>query len=329
MAKRKQSRKPKFTPAERTLRFEVEHRAGFAQEQAHYLDIAKELSKVNRRLYRQHKVYSIRSISITSRNSQNSLMKFGVAPDTWVTRNALSRGKLMFDKMQKLATDNGVPKPRYNDYKVYLSNAHRNQGSFELKAIDSNGDEYLDGEWVYSNFHEPKGTTSEEFTTHILGDSYYNGSNLESVGLIKSYGDTRAAVQQSEPLMDSDVDVDPLLNLFEDSETMNEIIDDLENDNNSAPYPIMTLGNDSTISDVYPGSTINGPVPVLKREAAIGNYGGVSSPTVMLPGFEALCGLIEIRTQSGISGEPAVDDTFGVVIELAPGNYKGVAAFDI
>ena len=298
MAKRNKSRKPKFTPAERTLRFEIEHKQGFAQEQAHYLDIAKELSKVNRRLYRQHKVYSIRSISITSRNSQNSLVKFGVAPDTWVTRNALSRGKIMFDKMQELALDKGMPKPRYNDFKVYLSNAHRFQGSREMKAIDVNGDEYLPGEWIYSNFHEPKGLYADDFTSHILGDSFFNGNNLESVGLIKSYAETRAAVQQSEPLMDNEVETDPLLNLFEDSESMDAIIEDLETDNNSAPYPIMTLNNESTISEVYPGSTDNGPVPVLKREAAVGNYGGISSPTVMLPGFEALCGLVEVRTQS-------------------------------
>jgi hypothetical protein len=329
MAKRT---KKKFVPAERFLRFQVQHRAGFAQEQEHYIDIARELSKVNRRLYRQHMAYNVANITVTSRDSANSLISFSTVPDTWVTRNALGRGKKMFDQMQKAATKLGAVKPRFNDYKVHMNDAHRQiiGGVNDLKAKDNDNVDYASGEWVYSKYQRADGTSaSDEFVSHVLGDHNVSGSNYVSVGLIKSYGESRATPQATEPLVDSDMENDPLLSLFRDDEAFEEIIDDMDNDNDNAPYKILTGGAASTIGENYPGSSTNGSNPVVRRLAAIGQQGGVSAPSVMLPGFTALCGLIQIETQSGLASEPAIDDTFDVVIELAPGSYKGVAAFDI
>ena len=40
-----------------------------------------------------------------------------------------------------------------------------------------------------------------------------------------------------------------------------------------------------------------------------------------MAGFEALCGLLEFESKSQIE-----NDTFSVLIELAPGKYRGIAA---
>ena len=324
--------KKKFEPVERFLRFQVQHRSGFAQEQVHYIDLARELSKLNRKLFRQHMAYNVANITVTSRDSANSLISFSTVPDNWVTRNALRRGKKMFDEMQKQALKLGIPKPKYNDYKVHMNDSHRQiiDGVNDLKALDNQNVAYLDGEWVYSKYQRPDGTSgADEMVSHILGDHNVSGNNYVSVGLIKSYGETRATPQATEPLVDSDADDDPLLRLFNDGEELEEIIFDLDNDNDNAPYKILTGGAASSIGENYPGSSANGSNPVVRRLAAIGQQGGVSAPSVMLPGFTALCGLIQIETQSGLASETAIDDTFDVVIELSPGPYKGLGAFEI
>ena len=322
------SKKGGFTPAERTLRFRVEHRAGFAQEQSHVLDLSRELSKINRRLYRQHKAYQVANITVSSRDTVNGNITFSTAPDTWVTRGALRRGKQMFDKMQKKVLDAGGVKSRYNDYKVYLSTDHKALSAINTPGVvDNENVPYGDGEWIYSRFVRPDDTDNgDEFVTHILGAHDVTGSNYASVGLVLSYGESRASVNTVQPLTDQDSEDDPLVLLFNDSEVVDDIFDDMKSNGAQPPYAQTTGGALNTIGENYPGSSTNAPNPVVKRMATIGSTAGESAPSVMLPGFTALCGLIEIETQSG---DTAIDDTFDVVIELAPGNYKGVAAFDI
>jgi hypothetical protein len=111
--------------------------------------------------------------------------------------------------------------------------------------------------------------------------------------------------------------------LFDAGTQVDEIADDLLNDADAPPY-YLTDGTDDSIGDGYPGSRNNMPKPIVNRLVGIGMQGGTSAPTVMLPGFTALAGLIELEVQSD-----AISDTFDVLIEIAPGSYKGVAGFDI
>lgn len=327
----------KHTPAERFLRFQVEHvpGTGVNGERSHFLDIAANLSKVNRRLYRQGKVYRIANISITSRNSVNGLMSFSTAGDSWVVRNAWNRGFEFFELMNKKVLDmpgQSNRKGKWHDYKVYLSEDHRSAAAqFKPGARDNGNNLALNGEWVYSRYQSPDGADGrDEYTAHLLGDHTAGtggDDDYASISLVKSYGESRATLTNA-PALDNDGDDDPLLNLFDYGTEIDEIAGALDDDNDFPPYGYSTT-NAINQGDRYPGANGNMPKPIVRRLAGVGQQGGSSAPTVMLPGFDAMCGLIEIETQSQNAAGENVPDTFDVIIELAPGGYKGVAAFDI
>mgnify|MGYP000499611228 CR=1 FL=1 len=344
--KKKKSNDPSYkrrvtsthTAAERFLRFQVAH-PGNSGETSHYIDIAKELSKLNRRMYRQGKVYRVANISVTSRNTVDGLISFSTAPDTWVSRNSWIRGFELWNQMNKKVLD-GQParKSQWHDFKVYLSDSHRTAAAARKPGVLDNGNNsYGNGEWVYSEFISPDGTTSTDaFKAHLVGDHNGTPGAWTSVSLIRSYAEARASVQASVPLIDSGGDDDPLLNLFDDGTQVDEIAQNLDSYGDVPPY----AWDATDVGENYPGSSLNGPKPIVRRLAAIGTADtgtgplqnkGVAAPTVMLPGFDALCGVIEIETQSSTKDGVFFpeDDIFDVVIELAPGNYKGVAAFDI
>lgn len=321
---RSAKKKSSFTPANRFLRYQLTTSPTPGTETSHFIDLAKSLSALNRRLYRQGKVYQVANISVTSRNTVNGLVSFSTAPDTWVTRAAWHRGFKMHRAMQELVTDlpgSEVRKGRYNDFKVYLSDDHRQASA--TRPLDNGNNMVASGEWIYSEFRTPDGVgnNSDDFVAHLLGDHVGSAGSRTSVGLIKSYGESRATVQSNTPNVDSDGSDDPLLNLFDAGTQVDEIADDLLLDGDAPPY---SIGSGSTTGDVYPGANSNVPKPMVNRLAAIGQQGGVSAPTIMLPGFTAIAGLIEVETQSDLA-----NDTFDILIELAPGSYKGVAGFDI
>jgi hypothetical protein len=326
----------KYIPAERFLRFQVEHvpGAGATGERSHFLDIAANLSKLNRRLYRQGKVYRIQSISITSRNSVNGLVSFSTASDSWVVRNAWNRGFEFYELMNKKVLDmpgQSKRKGRWHDYKVYLTEDHRSSAAaYKPGARDNGNNLALNGEWIYSKYQSPDGASgNDEYTAHLLGDHTAGGGgddSYASISLVKSYAESRGTVANT-PSLDNDGDDDPLLNLFDYGTEIDEIAANLDDDNDLPPYGwSATAANQG---DYYPGSNGNVPKPIVRRLAGVGQQGGNSAPTVMLPGFDAMCGLIEIETQSQNAAGENVPDTFDVIIELAPGGYKGVAAFDI
>ena len=321
-------KKSSFTPANRFLRFQLTNSASPGTETSHFIDLAKELSAVNRRLYRQGKVYQVANISVTSRNTVNGLVSFSTAPDTWVTRAAWNRGFQMYEHMTKKVLDlpgSASRKGRYHDFKVYLSDDHRTSASITTRALDNGNHQVGSGEWVYSKFQSPDGTTgSDEFVAHLLGSHSGSSGAYNSVSLIQSYGEARATVNTDSPNVDSDGDDDPLLNLFDAGTQADEIAADLANDGDQAPYKLVQGGSLATLGDHYPGAASNLPKPMVNRIAGLGAQGGVSAPSIMLPGFTAIAGLIEVEIQSDTAS-----DVFDIIIELAPGSYKGVAGFDI
>ena len=324
-------KKAAFTPANRFIRKQLTNSATPGTETSHFIDLAKELSAINRRLYRQGKVYQVANISVTSRNTVNGLVSFSTAPDTWVTRAAWNRGFKMYEHMTKLVLDapgSRSLKGRYNDYKVYLSDDHRTSTSTNTRALDNGNNQVGSGEWVYTKYQSPDGTTgADEFTAHLTGahaPGLGGGDTYASISLIQSYGEARATVNTDSPNVDSDGDDDPLLNLFDAGTQVDEISNNLSNDGDQPPYKLVQGGDLATLGDHYPGAASNLPKPMVNRLAGIGQQGGTSAPTVMLPGFTAIAGLIEVEIQSD-----APSDVFDVIIELAPGSYKGVAGFDI
>ena len=305
---KKKAKRATKVPAVRYLRYELTNSANPGTETSHYIDLAKDLSKVNRRLYRQGRDYHVKKITVVSSNTPNGDNRISVstAPDSWVTRMAWKRGFATWNKMDKIAQEqtSGNIGATWRDFKVYLT-TDMNGGS-NLSPVDNGGNAADNGEWIYSRLITPDGTTGDdEFLLHLLGDHTGSVGAWGSVGLIKSYGESRATVQTGDPNVPGTASDDPLVNVFDYGTTIDEVIDNLEAHNDIPPYDI----------DEYPGSDGNMPKPLITQDTTL-----VDGRAVM-GGFNAMCGLLELEAKS-----PIANDTFSVLVELAPGKYRGIHA---
>lgn len=304
----KSKRKSAKTPAVRYLRYELTNSGTPGTETSHFIDLARDLSRLNRRLYRQGRDYHVKKITVISSNTPNggNRISFSTMPDSWVTQRAWQRGFQTFQKMNRKATaavGNDIT-GKFADFKVYLTNDHRTGTVLEPK--DNGGNDANSGEWEYTQLVSPDGTTgADTFYLHMLGDHVGSAGSWTAVGLVKSYGESRTTVDTDQPNVNSDVSEDPLVNLFDDGTVTDEVINLLEGDNDSAPYQTVN----------YPGDNGNMPKPLVVQDTTI------VDGRATVGGFVARCGLLEIEAKS-----PVDSDVYSVLVELAPGKYRGVAA---
>ena len=298
----------KMTPATLCLRYELTNSNTPDTETSHYIDLARDLSRVNRRLYRQGRDYHVKRITIVSSNTPNgqNRVSFSTIDTGWVSQQAWKRGFMTWQEMNKTATQNlsGDVSGTWEDFKVYLSNEMR--GGTILLPKDNGGNNYNAGEWIYSEMVSPDGTTgANPFQLHMLGDHSGLAGAWNSVGLVKSYGESRPTVQTTDPSVPLVAKDDPLANVFDYGTTVDEVIGNLQDYNDAPPYSVVN----------YPGDENNAPKPIVVQDTTI--VDGKST----VGGFRARCGLIEIESKSPIGG-----DVYSVLVELAPGKYRGVKA---
>nr|AGA18432.1 hypothetical protein [uncultured marine virus] len=306
--KRSSSKKAKRDPAVLHLRYEVTNSGTAGTETSHFICLAKDLSMVNRRLYRQGRDYHVKKISIVSSNTPNSgnRISASVIPGGWVSRQAWKRGFNVWRKMDRNASANlsGDILGTWSDFKVYMTNDMR--GGTKLTPIDNGGTAYLQDEWRYTDFVSPDGTTSSDsFEIYMMGNHNGVPGAWNAVSLIKSYGESRATVSPGDPNVPSVASDDPLVNIFDDGTQVDEVINLMEASNDFPPYSIAE----------YPGGQLSGPKPIIVGDTTI------VDGRATIGGFHALCGLIELETKSALAS-----DTFSVLVELAPGSYRGVSA---
>jgi len=309
-SKRSRSSAKKTTPAVRYLRYELVNSANAGTETSHFIDLAKDLSIVNRRLYRQGRDYHVKKITIVSSNTPNLGNRVSVSgiSSSWVAHQAWKRGFEVWNKMDKEASENlsGNIRGTWSDFKVYLSNTMRS--GTVLQPMDNGGGLYLPGEWVYTRLVTPDGTTSSDaFYLHMLGDHQGSPGSWSAISLIKSYGQSRATVQAADPNIPGVASDDPIVNVFDYGTTVDEVVNLMEGDNDDPPYDLYD----------YPGQggNDNGPKPAVFQDSTI-----VDGRAVM-GGFNAMCGLLEIESTSSLP-----NDTYSVLVELAPGSYRGIKA---
>lgn len=302
------------TPAVRQLRYEVTNSATPNTETSHYVDIARDLAAINRRMMAQGRVYHIGKITVVSRNTiptpgqQAGFISVSAAPNSWAVRNAALFGKQLFEKMKKKATKDAgleIADGRYADFKIRGLHSGAQAPTF-LVPVDNGGNALQLGTWSYTQFTSPDGTTSaDQYLCHLLGGHATSGSNVISVGLVESYGNTRNTVSLDVPnsIQDSD---DPLANLFDDGTVNDEIISDMTNQNDDPPYNV----------NEYGGSAGNMNRPLVMQHGTLGQDGRVT-----LGGFAAVHGLLEFEVTS-----PIENDVYSILVELKEGAYKGIAA---
>lgn len=262
---------------------------------AKYIDIARCLSLVNRRLERQQGLYTV----LGAKFQTNATGEFQIshAPTTWVTRNALVMAYEHWRNQTKRAIKAGAGSkvPRWHDFKVWLNNGHKT--GTELTPRDGGpvgtnaGVSTADTEWVKAKLvimdtdhaHATDQMDMIEPELHILGDNV-GSSNF---GIIHNYSLSRAYPAPATP----DHQAAGQLSIFHRAseaidETIVEIIDHLELDNDYPPYDF----ND------YPGGNSNFINPVAGAYVSIGP--GDVQTSRNLNGFSAPNGLLQLQTTS-------------------------------
>ena len=309
----------KGTPTVTRLSFE------FTGNDTKYIDLAKALSILNRKFFRQGVYYYVNSVEMY--DNETSHVDLFTAPDNWVTRAAHRRGKAIFDEMNDEAMKAvGNLAPKYHDFKVFLNTDHRTTGSLSPSLYNAAGANTLEqaNEWLYSVLvskeNYPDGSqVADSFNVHLIGphgNEIVNGTNQHSsVGLIKSYADTRVRQNStSNPTVDPNLLSDPLLRMFDGSpeDSVDQIVTNLDELNDQAPYQ----------NDIYVGESSQDHHHVLRLHT-IPDSGRVA----MGAGFCAPCGLVMVvPSVGGAPNGTGEDNTWRLVFNLAVGTYNGVYA---
>ena len=321
MAKRKSRRMPKIAPAITDLLFKNENAddPGTALSTM-YVDTARELSKVNRRLYSQSRMYAYQGLTFIWRpdagaNAATIELTIRTAGNSWIVQNAHTKGHALWNQMNDLVLeDNPSIRGKWADFKVRLTKDQLLP--ITLEARDGNGDVYAPGEWNYADYvmpqHEVDPATglplaADIFAACLIGP---DGGSIKSLAL--AYQESRATVQADMPNVPAGVSTS-FFNLLTDSGSQEpELADVIIDENDNPPYAI----------DTYPGTVGNAPVPVTVQ------YGAVSAAEVdgRVGGFVAPCGLLQIDIQAyGSDGSPVATPIIDMLLHVTPGTHKGVA----
>jgi len=288
-----------------------------------YIDIAEGLSQVNRRAYRQGMEYAVGKVTFAYTADPGSILNVSLtcstAGNTWVVHNAWKKAQHCWMQQQRRARDligcgpgnlDGVSKPTWEDYKVYLDDAHRAGTSLGVIAGDTGA--VGTGEWDYSRLiWEADDASIDEVYMHLIGGDV----STTDFGLILGYQQSRATVQAESPDLPAEYSINMYTRLANDENAVaDEVAQNMEEENDEPPYD----------HDDYPGSDTNSDAPWLQQLA----FASTTIPVGVVPGFVAQCGLIRLflgaRNVAGGTTGTAPESL--VQVHLVPGSYKGVLA---
>lgn len=258
----------------------------------YYIDLAKALSQQERRLHRQKAIYTVYGGFFV--DAQGNRCNINTAPMTWVTKRAVNRGFAMWRKMTaKTLEDAGASsKSRYRDFKVYLDNQH----GTPLLPLDASSNDYNVGtlpEWNYATLISEDPVPGSQpgdpsgFELMICGKSVGSDPDWSRVSLVQSWIDSRPTPEDSEPNNIPNV-ADPLMNLFDDGDAMDNRITIINDENDAPPYDE---------DNVFGSTEANGNSNNLQRQSVA--QPATATPVAPIHGFQALCGLIQVVVGTG------------------------------
>ena len=278
-----------------------------------YIDLASDLSKVNRRLYRQGMQYAVSKIDFHYHDNPDTIPAIqlcaGVAGDTWVVHNAWTKAKAHWIAQQRRARRliGQSAKPKWEDFKVYLDDAHRAAGT--LAALAGDGGAVGAGEWDYSKIiTEADDASVIEWYLHLIG-----GDLSGDKGLILAYQESRATVQSTDPELPAEYSNNLYSAMAQDQDAVSdEVAQNMEDENDEPPYDL----------DDYPGTDTNSDsVWPAQCGRAAQSLAGRLDPFVVQSGLLSLT-LLGIQPD-GSNGNAGATYAY---VHLAPGGYQGVAA---
>jgi hypothetical protein len=313
---------PKIQPAVTDLLFRAD--TANQGDSRSYIDTARELSKINRRMYSQGRLYAYQGLTfIWNQNPASSVAIIEVtvrtAGNTWSVQNAHVKGEALWHQMQELVLeDNPSIAGKWHDFKVQLCGSQAS--GRELGVLDGAGVAIKPGSWDVSTFvmpqHEVDPVTGEPLAAVELTGLLVGPDTASKRSLVTAYELSRATVQTIDPNVPAGL-VDSFFNLLTDSGSQEpELATVILAEGDAPPYDI----------DEYVGGATNGNVPLPVQ------YGAISASEVdgKLGGFVAPCGLLEIEikgfkadgTDVLLADMPTVD----LLLHLMPGTYKGVSS---
>lgn len=312
---------PKIEPAVTTLWYSVANGTS-------YIDIAKDLSMMNRRLYRQGMVYAIQDVQVGlptgMRTTDVVQVSFSTVPNTWSAHNAHQKGFRAFrNQVRQIEQGTGIRAGSWNDFKVYMDDSH--EDGTTLTPVDGNGDAVLTGDWDYSALVFDDDGTEKDLKMHMIGSSNLADTNEESgIGLIQEYSISRSIIQGNDPDTPAAASDSIYAKLLGTDEMMDRMVDNVESANDNPPYDV----------DDHFGGADNGDHAHLSQIIGISSQQSVGRS----PGFIAPCGLIKVYTNEialdSVDPNNAISaiyasgtaPTLVVGITVAAGPYRGVMA---
>lgn len=267
----------------------------------YYIDLAREISIAQRRMARQKQTFTV--LGGYWKDQDGSTAHFNTAPLTWINKRSVNRGFRIWRKMiaRTLADSDGAQSGKYNDFKVYLNRYH--VSSNQLSAVDAAGGILGDaeGEWDYSTLttEDPEtGVAPDQFELMIVGTTRTNGAgDHERIGLTNSWFESRPEIQTSNPALPAAASADPLSNLFDSGDVVDDRLDIINSEGDQAPYDENTAWGYSTVV----AETAN-----LQRVSSA--QSSASNPVVPVHGFQALCGLVQVDVSNASTGWELVLD---------------------
>ncbi len=293
-----------------TLKFTI------ASAQTEILDISQCASICSRRFYRQGLNWAVSGFTLRSliapENSGTVTIK--KIPNTWIASNswhkAYAHWKAQQDDALKEAGGMSA-RAKYRDFKIHANVEHVAAGfGANLLPVDSNGANFLPGEWQASQIVVPNIVPDasgsivdpDEYFLHMVGANA-NGPGT-SRGIISGYMNSRAYPQSPDP-------VSPFIH---NDDNWFQQMDDVGNDNLEIIQNATDVNDDLPYNQIqYPGGDLNAPHLELVHETTM--IPGVGTTTRQLTGTNVPCGLIEITNDSPSS--------LDVVIHLVPGASRG------
>lgn len=269
------------------------------------IDIAKDLSAVNRRLYRQGMQYYVTGVSFLRVIPGVSSLSSFTAGDTWMVHNAWKKGFALWRAQQRevLAVMPSIS-PKWADFKIELDD----NSTTAIDTIAGDGGTIVPDEWNISNYVWDDDGTERFPTFCLLGAT----AATTKIGLIQEYHISRAEVIAG-PTVPSEASDSIYAKSLGTDEMSDMLVDNVEDENDNSPYDHSEMVGGDTVAD-YPH--------LQDMTVAFFESGGASSG-----GFTVECGLLRLTLGSFENDGTTPSETSHLIqVHIAPGPYKGVMA---